>query len=80
LSDPLLEHYGIELWMPEAGGRVNFTAEGDEQLMLSLGVQPKREITRIRYGPRWLRRPKSRAGATEEEEGRRANRPSLAEA
>jgi len=34
--------------MPEAGGRVNFAAEGDEQLMLSLGVQSKREITRTR--------------------------------
>jgi site-specific DNA recombinase len=34
---PLFEHYGVQLWMPEAGGRVNFAAEGDEQLMLALG-------------------------------------------
>jgi DNA invertase Pin-like site-specific DNA recombinase len=48
LIAPLLEHYGVQLWMPEAGGRVNFAAEGDEQLMLALGVQSKREITRTR--------------------------------
>jgi hypothetical protein len=46
---PLFEHYGVQLWMPEAGGRVNFGAEGDEQLMLALGVQSKREITRTRF-------------------------------
>ena len=48
LMTPLFEHYGVQLWTPEAGGRVNFAAEGDEQLMLSLGVQSKREITRTR--------------------------------
>ncbi|MGE5286678.1 MAG: recombinase family protein [Micromonosporaceae bacterium] len=48
LMAPLFEHYGIQLWMPEAGGRVSFHAEGDEQLMLALGVQSKREITRTR--------------------------------
>jgi hypothetical protein len=45
---PLFEHYGVQLWMPEAGGRVSFHAEGDEQMMLTLGVQSKREITRTR--------------------------------
>jgi site-specific DNA recombinase len=48
LMAPLFEHYGVELWMPGAGGRVNFAAESDEQLMLALGVQSKREITRTR--------------------------------
>jgi site-specific DNA recombinase len=48
LMAPLFEHYGVQLWMPEAGSRVNFAAEGDEQLMLALGVQSKREITRAR--------------------------------
>ena len=48
LMAPLFEHYGVQLWMPEAGGRVNFAAEGDEQLMLSVGVQSKREVTRTR--------------------------------
>jgi len=45
---PLFEHYGVQLWMPEVGGRVNFAAEGDEQLMFALGLQSKREITRTR--------------------------------
>src|SRR5215467_1469450 len=45
---PLFEHYGVQLWMPEAGGRVNFAGESDEQLMLALGVQSKWEITRTR--------------------------------
>ena len=44
---PLFEHYGIQLWMPEAGGAVR--GGGDhEQLMLALGLQSKREITRTR--------------------------------
>ena len=45
---PLLEHYGIELWTPEAGGRVDFHAEDHEQMMMALGLQSKREITRTR--------------------------------
>src|SRR5712691_7107345 len=26
---PLLEHYGVQLWMPEAGGRVDYASEHD---------------------------------------------------
>ena len=48
LMAPLFEHYGIQLWLPEAGGRVDFQAEDHEQLMISLGVQSKREIARTR--------------------------------
>src|SRR6266481_8291110 len=44
---PLFEHYGIQLWMPEAGGAVR-GGEDHEQLMLALGLQSKREITRTR--------------------------------
>ena len=44
---PLFQHYGIQLWMPEAGGPVG-GGEDHEQLMLALGLQSKREITRIR--------------------------------
>src|SRR6185437_15317959 len=43
---PLFEHYGIQLWMPEAGGRVDFASEHDEQTMTGLGLSSKREITR----------------------------------
>jgi len=43
---PLFEHYGVELWMPEAGGRVDFASEHDEQTMTMLGLSSKREVTR----------------------------------
>jgi DNA invertase Pin-like site-specific DNA recombinase len=45
---PLFEHYGVNLWMPEVGGRVDGAAEDHEQAMLALGLQSKREITRTR--------------------------------
>src|SRR6516164_5952714 len=45
---PLFEHYGIGLWMPEVGGRVDWHAEDHEQTMPALGLSPKREITRTR--------------------------------
>ena len=45
---PLFEHYGVQLWTPEVGGRVDAGAEDHEQTMLALGFQSKREITRTR--------------------------------
>jgi len=45
---PLFEHYGIQLWTPEVGGRVDFGSEDHEQMMMALGLQSKREITRTR--------------------------------
>jgi hypothetical protein len=45
---PLFENYGVQLWTPEAGGRIDFGAEIHEQMMLALGLQSKREITRTR--------------------------------
>ena len=44
---PLFEHYGIQLWLPEAGGRVDFTSEHDERAMTVLGLSSKREIVRV---------------------------------
>jgi len=43
---PLVEHYGVQLWMPEAGGRVDDASEHDEQAMTVLGLSSKREVTR----------------------------------
>jgi site-specific DNA recombinase len=43
---PLFEHYGIQLWMPEAGGRVDYASEHDEQAMTMLGLLSKREVAR----------------------------------
>jgi DNA invertase Pin-like site-specific DNA recombinase len=48
LMAPLFEHYSVQLWMPEVGGRIDFQAEEHEQMMIGLGVQSKREITRTR--------------------------------
>ena len=46
LMAPLFEHYGVQLWMPETGGRVDFASEHDEQAMTMLGLSSKREVTR----------------------------------
>jgi DNA invertase Pin-like site-specific DNA recombinase len=45
---PLFEHYGVQLWMPEVGGRVDYAPEHDEKTMTGLGLSSKREITRTR--------------------------------
>ena len=45
---PLFEHYGVSLWVPEVGGRVDWHAEDHEQTMFALGLSSKREITRTR--------------------------------
>jgi site-specific DNA recombinase len=45
---PLFEHYGVSLWMPEVGGRVDWQAEDHEQTMVALGLSSKREVTRTR--------------------------------
>jgi site-specific DNA recombinase len=45
---PLFEHYGVTLWAPEVGGRIDYHAEDHEQTMLALGLSSKREITRTR--------------------------------
>lgn len=43
---PLFEFYRVQLWMPEADGRVDFASEHDEQAMTMLGLSSKREVTR----------------------------------
>jgi len=43
---PLFERYGVQLWLPEAGGRADYASEDDEQAMTVLGLSSKREITR----------------------------------
>ncbi len=45
---PLFEHYGVQLWTPEVGGRIDFHAKDHEQMMLALGFKSKREITRTK--------------------------------
>ena len=43
---PLFEHYGVQLWMPETGGLVDYASEHGEKTMTVLGLSSKREITR----------------------------------
>ena len=46
LMAPLFEHYGVQLWLPEAGGQVDFASEHDERAMTVLGLSSKREVVR----------------------------------
>ena len=46
LMAPLFEHYGVQLWLPEVGGRVDFASEHDERAMTVLGLSSKREVVR----------------------------------
>ncbi|MGO9781484.1 MAG: recombinase family protein [Streptosporangiaceae bacterium] len=46
IGQDLAGHYGVQLWTPEAGGRVDYGSEHDEKTMTMLGLSSKREITR----------------------------------
>ncbi|MET8862310.1 recombinase family protein [Nonomuraea sp. NPDC004580] len=46
---PLLQSYGVQLWMPEAGGPVDPESPTHQALMLLLGGQSQREVLRARY-------------------------------
>ncbi len=59
---PLFGHYGVQLWMPEAGGRVDYASEHDEQAMTVLGLSSKREITRTSIRVRTAMAAQTRQG------------------
>jgi site-specific DNA recombinase len=48
LTFPLFEHYGIELWAPEVGGRVDPASEAHDLVMTLFGGMSKGERSRIR--------------------------------
>ncbi len=48
LTFPLLEHYGVELWVPEVGGRVDPGSEAHDMVMTLFGGMSKGERSRIR--------------------------------
>jgi site-specific DNA recombinase len=62
LMAPLFEHYGIQLWMPETGGRVDYGCEHDERAMTMLGLSSKREITRTSIRVRTAMAEQARQG------------------
>jgi DNA invertase Pin-like site-specific DNA recombinase len=45
---PLFVHYGVELWVPEVGGRVDPDSEGHDMLMNLYGGVSKGERNRIK--------------------------------
>ena len=49
---PQLTHYGIELWVPELGGRVDPDSEGHEMLMSLFGGLSKAERRRVQIRTR----------------------------
>lgn len=48
LTFPVLAHYGIQLWVPEVGGRVDPGSDSHDMLMPMFGGMSKAERTRIR--------------------------------
>jgi len=48
LTFPLFEHYGVELWVPEVGGRVDPGSEAHDLVMTLFGGMSKGERARIR--------------------------------
>lgn len=62
LMAPLFEHYGIQLWMPETGGQVDYACEHDERTMTMLGLSSKREITRTSIRVRTAMAEQTRQG------------------
>ncbi len=48
LTFPLLEHYGVELWVPEVGGRVDPGSEAHDLVMNLFGGMSKGERVRIK--------------------------------
>ncbi|WP_231648451.1 recombinase family protein [Saccharothrix sp. NRRL B-16348] len=45
---PVFEESGVQVWLPEAGGRVDFTDDAHSTLMKVLGAQSEREVMRTR--------------------------------
>ena len=45
---PLIQHFGVELWLPEIGGRVDFTSATTEMLLGMLGGTSKQERALVR--------------------------------
>jgi site-specific DNA recombinase len=45
---PVLEHYGVELWVPDVGGKVESDSEAHDMLMTVFGGMAKGERNRIK--------------------------------
>lgn len=47
LTFPVLTHYGVELWVPEVGGRIDPGSEAHDMVMTLFGGMSKGERTRV---------------------------------
>ncbi len=61
---PVLSHYGVELWVPEVGGKVDPASDAHDMLMMMFGGMSKAERGRIKI------RVKSAMTAQAKHEGR----------
>lgn len=66
LTFPVFVHYGVELWVPEVGGRIDPGSDAHDLVMSLYGGMSKGERNRIRFGsaPRWARRRTAKAGSS----------------
>ncbi len=62
LTAPLLWHYGVELWVPEVGGRVDPDSEAHDLVMSLFGGLSKAERSRIQRRVRAAMTTMARAG------------------
>ncbi|MFD6665538.1 recombinase family protein [Micromonospora chalcea] len=46
---PVLEQHGVQLWLPETDGPVDYHDPAHQALILMLGAQSKREVQRARF-------------------------------
>jgi site-specific DNA recombinase len=46
---PVLRRHGVQLWLPEIGGPVDFALPAHQALVMLLGAQSKREVLRSRF-------------------------------
>lgn len=46
---PMLDRYGVQVWLPESDGPIDVTSPTHQALMLLLGAQSRREVMRSRH-------------------------------
>lgn len=46
---PLFEQHGVQVWLPETDGPVDYRSPSHQALVMLLGAQSKREVLRSRF-------------------------------
>ena len=60
---PLFEHYSIQLWTPEVGGRIDFHAEDHQETLLAQGLGSTCDRTACIFMHYSLRKERSHSAA-----------------